>query len=305
MKKFSVIAVIVATIITLSVGLFLMTACTPSNVKKPSENYIDLSNMDLVFADEFDNGTLNDNVWSTDKYWDSDHEYIRRGGYWDKDQLIFADNGTLSLRTEYKKGAKYGDGWYTGMMNTRGKQTFKYGYFEVRCKAPAATGLWSAFWLLSDTYETISNDGHGGAEIDIMESPYFDDPAMPSKWYRNTTFHTVHIDGYDEDTHKSMTSPKYTVQTDMYNNFNTYGLLWTENEYVFYINGAETWRTSFGVSDAEQYMILSIEIAGEHSKEKADPSNPDNVYCWSGEITNNKDSVFPVDFVIDYVRVYQ
>lgn len=52
-------------------------------------------------------------------------------------------------------------------------------------------------------------------------------------------------------------------------------------------------------------MILSIEIAGEHSKEKADPSNPKNVHCWAGEITNNKDSVFPVDFVIDYVRVYQ
>lgn len=299
MKKL-VIAIIL--ILTLTVGLFMFAACAP--IKSPNGDPINLDGMKLVFSDDFDNGKLDETSWTTDKYWDGDHEYIRRGGYWDKDQLVFSENGTLNLRTEYKDNGKYGSGWYTGMLNTRGLKSFKYGYFEVRCKAPAAAGLWSAFWMLSDSYNTISNDGHGGAEIDIMESPYYNDPDMPHKLYRNTTFHTIHIDGYNDE-HKSVTSPKYNVQTDMYKNFNTYGLLWRENEYVFYINGVETWRTSFGVSDAEQYLILSIEIAGAQSKEKADPSNPNNKYCWSGQITDNDISIMPVDFAVDYVRVYQ
>ena len=80
-----------------------------------------------------------------------------------------------------------------------------------------------------------------------MESPYYNDPTLPSDKYRNTTLHTIHVDGYGEQ-HSSTNSKYMKVQKNMYTEFNTYGLLWTENEYVFYINGYESWRTSFGVS---------------------------------------------------------
>lgn len=290
-------------IIVLIILLVSLIGCTPIDVKTPSGKLLNLDGMSIVFEDDFNNG-VDTNIWTTNKYWDSDHEYIRRGGYWDIGQCFPDNQGNLVMRTEYKKGGKYGDGYYTGMLNTRGRKTFKYGYFEIRCKVPKAQGLWSAFWMLSDTYNTVSGDGQGGAEIDIMESPYYDDPKMPAKHYRNTTFHTLHIDGYGDD-HKSVISPKYVVQNDIYDTFNTYGVLWTANEYVFFINGVESWRTNFGVSDSPQYLILSIEISGKHSKTNADPSNPNNKYCWAGEITKNPPELLPADFVIDYVRVYQ
>lgn len=298
MKKKILFVVIIFVLTT-----FALIGCTPNDIQKPSGGFLDLSGMSVVFEDDFNDG-FDSNAWSIDRYWDSDHEYIRRGGYWDIDQCTPDKLGNLVMRTEYKTDGKYGSGYYTGMLNTRGRKEFTYGYFEVRCKAPKAQGLWAAFWMLSDTYSTVSGDGHGGAEIDIMESPYYNDPGMPAKHYRNTTFHTVHIDGYLND-HKSQTSPKYEVQNDIYDTFNTYGLLWTEDEYVFYINGVESWRTTFGVSDSPQYLILSIEIAGEHSKVKADPSNPDNKYCWAGQIQDNPAELLPADFVIDYVKVYQ
>lgn len=270
-----------------------------NDIKALSGKFLDLSEMSLVFDDDFKTG-FDTELWTSKKYWDSDHEYIRRGGYWDEEQCFPDGQGNLVIRTE-KKNGKYGEGYYTGMLNTRGLKEFTYGYFEVRMKAPKAQGLWSAFWLLSDSFDKIAG---GGAEIDIVETPFFDDPKQNPKHYKNTAFHTIHIDGYGDDA-SSKGSPKYPVQNDIYDTFNTYGVMWTETEYVFYVNGEESWRTSFGVSDSPQYMILSIEIAGEHSKAKADPANPDNKFCWSGEITKNSPEALPADFVIDYVRVYQ
>ena len=118
--------------------------------------------------------------------------------------------------------------------------------------------------------QNLSTDGgKNGAEIDIMESPFYNDPAMTIK-YRNTTLHTIHVNGYGDD-HKATNSKYFEVNKDIYNEFNTYGVLWTENEYVFYINGYETWRTDFGVSQAPEFLWLSVEIAGESGS--ANPSN--------------------------------
>lgn len=265
-------------------------------VSKPKENReIDLSNMQLVFEDEFDN-ELDLSSWDTT--WDTPE---RRGGYWDPAQC-FTKDGNLIIRTEYKENGKYGPGWYTGTCRSKGLKDFQYGYFEVRCKVPAAQGLWSAFWMTCNSMSDVTEGGKNGAEIDIMESPYYNDPKMPSKIYRNTTMHTIHIDGYG-DAHRSKISKQYLVQNNIYDTYNTYGLLWTEDEYVFYINGKETWRTKWGVSQVPEYLWLSVEIAGENGS--ANPENPNNEFTFSGEIEKNNKDIFPVDFVVDYVRVYQ
>lgn len=265
-------------------------------VKQPDPNKaLNLTGMDLVFEEQFD-GELDKNVWDT-----TVDTPVRRGGYWDPAQC-FTQDGNLIIRTEYKENGSYGSGWYTGTCRSRGLKEFTYGYFEVRCKVPAAEGLWSAFWMLCDSMGDVTEGGKNGAEIDIMESPYYNDPKMPAKKFRNTTMHTIHIDGYGDE-HKSRISKQFEVQNDMYNTFNTYGLLWTADEYVFYVNGQETWRTNWGVSQVPEYLWLSTEIAGEAGT--ANPANPDNEFAFSGDIRNNAADVFPADFVVDYVRVYQ
>ena len=282
-------------LVSVLLSVFL-TGCSPfGKIKK--HKTIDLSNMQLVFEDNFD-GELDKNVWQT-----SFEQPIRRGGYW-TDEQTFTENGNLIIRTEYKEDGKHGAGWYTGTLLSQNIKEFKYGYFEVRCKAPAAEGLWSAFWLQSNRMANnlYTNDGANGAEIDIMESPYYNDPTLPADQYRNTTLHTVHVNGYGDD-HLSENSKYFKVNKNMYTEFNTYGLLWTEKEYIFYINGCESWRTSFGVSQVPEFLWLSVEIAGESGS--ANPSNPNNKFTWAGEITNNPKSAMPADFVVDYVKVYQ
>ena len=67
--------------------------------------------------------------------------------------------------------------------------------------------------------------------------------------------------------------------------FHTFGLHWTPEEYVFYVDGKETWRTSGGgVSQVPEFAKLTEEI-GE----------------WGGDI---KKARLPDQFVVDYVRVY-
>lgn len=135
-----------------------------------------------------------------------------------------------------------------------------------------------------------------------MESPYYNGPQMAAETYRNTTMHTVHIDEYGDE-HQSRISKQYQVQNDMYSEFNIYGLMWTQDEYILYINGQETWRTKWGVSQSPEFLWLSVEIAGE--TDSVDPANQSNQFTWSGDIRNNPNGTMPVDFVVNYVKVYQ
>ena len=208
-KKFFLIVICFALIIT-SLA-FCLTGC--SNIVKISKKKpLDLTGMELVFEDNFD-GDLNSDVWAT-----TFDNPIRRGGYWTEEQT-FTKDGSLIIRTEYKENGSQGAGWYTGTCLSQYKKEFTYGYFEAKCKAPAAEGLWSAFWMQAENMaQNLSTDGgKNGAEIDIMESPFYNDPAMTIK-YRNTTLHTIHVDGYGDD-HKATNSKYFEVNKDIYNEF--------------------------------------------------------------------------------------
>lgn len=52
----------------------------------------------------------------------------------------------------------------SGNLNTYGKRSFLYGYFEMRCKLPKTCGSWPAFFLLDANFSQIRPH-----EIDIFE----------------------------------------------------------------------------------------------------------------------------------------
>lgn len=69
------------------------------------------------------------------------------------------------------------------------------------------------------------------------------------------------------------------------NGFHTFSLWWKADEYVFYVDGKETWKTDAGgVCQVPLYIKLSDEIGK-----------------WGGDIAKAK---LPDRFVVDYVRVY-
>jgi hypothetical protein len=71
----------------------------------------------------------------------------------------------------------------------------------------------------------------------------------------------------------------------------TWKLVWHDefdgtklDEYVYYVDGKETWRTKEAVSRVPEYIKLSDEIGK-----------------WGGDIAKSK---LPDAFLVDYVRVY-
>lgn len=268
-------------------GIFdpLITSRYTPVPKNPEK--IDLSEFELIFEDNFDGPELDSTKWHEHRYFNTETG-ARKGGLWSPSQALIIDN-QLHIRTEYKNEGEYGAGYYTEAIDTSGLFEQRFGYFECRCKLPAAEGLWAAFWLHSDKVGE-GNSGQEGTEIDIFESPLY-----KRKKIRDSVVSNLHYNGYGIKG-KSKRLGAFKVN-DPYNTFNTYGLRWDEKEYVFYINGEETCRSSFGgVSQNKEFMILSVEVDGVAGKP---------VFGWSGNIENNPEGTLPIDFVVDYVKVYQ
>ncbi|MCR5484985.1 MAG: glycoside hydrolase family 16 protein [Clostridiales bacterium] len=246
---------------------------------------IDLNDYELVFSDEFDGDKVNTDIWDV-----HNSAGIRKGGYWTFDQASVRD-GNLVIRTEYKEDGAFGAGWYTCGLATQHRFEHKYGYYECRCILPKGKGMWSAFWLMNPNVNKTNGHGREGSEIDIFESPYY---FLPGKASRLVTSN-IHYNGYELKTkYRNVVISK--LDNDPYENYNTYGLLWTPEEYIFYVNGHEVGRSKFGgVSQAEEYLILSCEIDGA----AASPT-----YGWSGHIKQNGGEDFSAEFLVDYVRVY-
>ena len=256
----------------------------------PTGDEVDMSKFTLTFAEEFDGNSVDYSVWQ--QGWEgSGITMVRKGGYWNSKMASVSD-GCLHIATKYYKNGILNDGkagWYTTALETRGKFEQRYGYYEVRCILPKGAGLWSAFWMMCGEVGNIDGSGKDGSELDIFESPFYSE-------YTDVVSSAVHYDGYD-DAHKQKTICKTHVYgSNPYEEFNTYGMEWNENEYIFYINGKECGRSDFGgVCRETGYVILSVEVGGNN----AVPGE-----SWAGDSIDTN-STAPTDFIVDYVRVYQ
>jgi beta-glucanase (GH16 family) len=67
--------------------------------------------------------------------------------------------------------------------------------------------------------------------------------------------------------------------------FHTFALEWLPDRYIFYIDGKKFYKITRGISQIEEYMILSMEY----------PNN----------LEEAAKSIFPDVFLVDSVRVYQ
>lgn len=266
---------IIATIVALCEFLGCIVFDTPIT---PCGEALNLDGYSLVLNEEFEGTELNTDIWN---YRASG---ARRGGFNGKSQVEVKD-GNLYLTAEYLENGEYGPGWYAAMISL--KEYYKQGYFEIKCKVNKDKGFWSAFWIQSpigpyDHY--ISQGGVNGAEIDIFEAMNAD-MRLPSN--RNSVTQTIHCNGVDDDIENidSRCLGDFKVGNDIYETYNTYGLKWTEDEYIFYINGIESARSSFGkgVSQIPEEVIVSLEL-------------PDNIPFEKG---------YSTQMVVDYVKIYQ
>ena len=243
---------------------------------KPMGQKLDLNGYEMVFCDEFDGDALDTEAWFYRV------QGLQRGNFNAAGQ-VNVSNGVLTITAQYREDGEYGPGWYSAMLALN--RRYCRGYFEIRCTCAPGGGFWSAFWLQGDgSYEhDISRGGVGAAEIDVMEAPLYTEKTDAK---RNSVTSAIHCNGGDDDPERldSKRLGKFRGN-DIYNTFNTYGLEWTENEYIFYINGVETTRSSFskGVSTALEEVIVSLEI-------------PETI---------GHDTDFTTSMQVDYVKIWQ
>lgn len=244
----------------------------------PRGQSLDLSGYSLVFEDEFEGDELDMSVWK------HRNPGKRRAGYKAESQVAVED-GNLILTAEYLEDGEFGEGWYAADIALI--ERYKQGYFEIRCKCNDGGGFWSAFWIQAEhPYEAeYSKGGVGGAELDIFEANCWEDPLS-----RNAVSQTIHcagVDGVQEGFQSEILG--FFKGNDIYNEYNTYGLEWTEDEYIFYVNGVETRRSTFGngVSQVMEEVIVSLEVPDESKLEGFDKET------------------YSTQFIVDYVKIYQ
>ena len=274
----SIFSFFMSLIISLCVALDI--PCYPMGEK------LDLDKFEITFEDNFE-GELDRSVWSG-HYQYGNTTVSRKGSYWNQ-YLAETKEGNLVIPVVYLEEGMGGEGagWYSAGIDTDSDApngfSQKFGYFECRCILPKGADIWSAFWLMNSGVFNEDGDGRDGTEIDIFESDCYGD------FIENAVTSNLHFDSYNE-AHQKLGAKKFLLKNNPYEEYNTYGLEWNENEYIFYINGVETFRTDFGgVSQNEEYVILSVEMKGEDgvpSEREQAPADPS-------------------EFIVDYVRVYQ
>jgi beta-glucanase (GH16 family) len=145
--------------------------------------------------------------------------------------------------------------WDAAMVSTEGKYAFRYGVAAVRAKFPTAPGIHGSAWLQSGDDQ--------GAEIDFIETfgPKY---GIQHKVHYKENGKAASTGGYVK------TLPE--VKTDAWwADYHVFSVEWSEQEYVFRVDGVETFRTRTGVSKADEYIILSL-LASDWELKRVDPA---------------------------------
>lgn len=236
----------------------------------------------LVWADEFDRDGLPDPA-----KWTGDTEANAKGWYNNELQYYAADrlenarviNGRLLIvaRKEALASARdYGGQHYTSArLITRGKASWTYGFVEMRAKLPCGRGSWPSVWTLGTDHPHPD-----GGEIDIMEFVGSDPGRVHSTVHDRATAGT-HGDG------ASMALPTACSA------FHRYQMTWTPERIVLGVDGRtvhvyeKAGKTPAGWPfDEPQYLLINLAIGGD----------------MAGAVD---DTIFPITYEVDYVRVYQ
>lgn len=232
----------------------------------------------LTWSDEFNGGEVDRKVWGNELGYIRNHELQY---YTDSEDNARLEDGCLII--EGRKEEKSGFDYTSASLNTLGTKSFLYGYVEMRAILPKGKGMWPAFWMMGDNINEVNWPKCG--ELDIMEL------IGGGKDMDDKVYGTLHWN--DEKKGHDSSGGSYTLPSGVFNDaFHVFGVRWTAAELDWYVDGVVYY--TLDISDAKfdalrrpMYILVNLAIGGDW------PGSPDD------------SSVFPNQYIIDYIRVYQ
>ena len=214
----------------------------------------------LIWHDEFEGRAIDNSKWRVE-----DAALVKNNElqYYTPED-VYVEDGVLVLRSQ--KRPMGGRQYTSGLVETVGRFSQKYGRFEIRAKLPYGRGMWPAHWLLPE-------DGSWPPEIDIMEMVGHN---------THTVIGTLH---WGEWPHNKHYSGIYRGP-DFSKDFHTFAIEWEPDEIRWYVDNEQYSSVKSHVPHKPFYIILNTAVGGNM------PGNPDET------------TVFPQYHKIDYVRVY-
>jgi beta-glucanase (GH16 family) len=233
-----------------------------------------------TFHDDFDEHPLSSGrwvphyaggaAWPEARYWGGDGSDFKRKDAWNGEQQIYVDpryrgradaplgldpfkihDGVLSIvasRTPPElKQVLFNNEYVSGILTSQNSFSQKYGYFEIRSKVPAGTGVWPAFWMLA-------NDGGWPPELDVLEGrgQRPGDLAMTTHWRLPSTGR-IESCGFD------------FAQPDAAMAFHDYGVLWLKDRVIYFIDRKPVSDISVPIGfDDPMYMIVNLAMGAKY-----------------------------------------
>lgn len=236
---------------------------------------------ELVWQDEFDyEGAPDPEKWGYDVggsgWGNNELQYYTEGG-----NVTVAD-GILTIQARKEE---MGDRAYTSTrLVSRGKGDWLYAKVEVCAKLPAGLGTWPAIWMLPTDWEY--GDWPASGEIDIMEHVGYDQDVIVQ---------TVHNQKFHGSQSKS---GSYRIE-GVSEEFHVYSVEWLPDRIIFSVDGEELFTYDpanhsqqptyeLWPYDKRMHLLINLAFGGD----------------WGGA-RGTDDSYFPVEYYVDYVRVYQ
>lgn len=180
---------------------------------------------------------------------------------------VKVDDGLLKLIS--KKEKFKGRDYTSGAVHSKGKFNFLYGKVEMRAKLPAGQGIFPAFWMLPDKEDIWL------PEIDIMEML----GHQPNEVWMVS--HRLDKTGTLKSDFSNFKGPDFSKD------FHIFSIEWTPDSITWFIDDIERFRSSKFIPNEKMYLYLNTAIGGNW------PGSPDY------------STVFPVNYEIDYVRVFK
>jgi beta-glucanase (GH16 family) len=260
---------------------------TDDNPKKsiiPTKGYstpTSYANLKLIWADEFEGTSLNETFWNYE---------IGNNNGWGNNELQYYKKENTSVKDGYliiqAKQESAGNQSYTSSrLTTQNKFNFKYGRVDIRAALPKGQGIWPALWMLGKNISQVNWPKCG--EIDIMEMIGGNGLGAGNDY---TTYGTVH---WDNNGQYAQYGGNTKLTSGTFNDeFHVFSIIWDAKKIVWYLDDKQFHiidTTPAGLSEfqEEYFLLVNLAVGGNW------PGKPDGT------------TIFPQQFVVDYIRVFQ